>query len=150
MDNTQVMVYFSLYGGKFPIEQVTRTLGIKPTNTYQKGDPIVRDLNENVISTGNHYRLETAWELSTGYQESFDVDEQIEQIIGPLKNKASAINKLKEEYGLECGFSIVIKMENGYTPGFHLSTEQMEFANSIKADFDIDLYANPYDEDLDD
>lgn len=35
-------------------------------------------------------------------------------------------------------------MENGETPGLHLDNEQIEFANNIKAEFDIDLYANPY------
>lgn len=38
----------------------------------------------------------------------------------------------------------------GYTPAFHLDIPVIEFANSIKADFDIDLYANPYVEDTKD
>jgi hypothetical protein len=42
----------------------------------------------------------------------------------------------------------VIKIENGFTPGLHLDTEQIEFANSIKAELDIDLYANPYTSDF--
>jgi hypothetical protein len=41
-------------------------------------------------------------------------------------------------------------MENGYTPAFHLDNEQIEFANSIKSEFDIDLYANPYVDTFDD
>ena len=41
-------------------------------------------------------------------------------------------------------------MESGYTPGLHIDNEQIEFANSIKAEFDIDLYADPYDEKFDD
>lgn len=35
-------------------------------------------------------------------------------------------------------------MENGETPGLQLDNEQIEFANSIRAEFDIDLYVNPY------
>lgn len=145
MDKTQVMVYFSLYGDEFPIDYVTETLKIEPTKTYKKGDIIVKPFNPKVTSTKTRYRLETAWELSTGYQESFDVKEQMDQILGQLKNKAALINQLKKEYELECQFSIVIIMENGYTPGLHIDNEQIEFANSIKAEFDIDLYANPYD-----
>lgn len=37
-------------------------------------------------------------------------------------------------------------MNNGYTPGLYLDQSIIGFANSINADFDIDLYANPYDE----
>lgn len=150
LDKTQVMVYFSLYGDEFPIDYVTETLEIEPTETHKKGDTIVRPFNRKVTSTKTHYRLETAWELSTGYQESFDVKEQMDQIFGQLKSKSAKINQLKTEYELECHFSIVIIMENGYTPSLHLDNEQIEFANSIKAEFDIDLYTNPYKSNFDD
>lgn len=144
------MVSFSLYGDEFPIDYVTESMGIEPTNSYKKGDVIVRPHNPYVISTKIQFRKETAWELSTGYQESFDVKEQMDQILERLKNKAAIINQLKTKYDLECGFSIVIIMENGDTPGLHLDNEQIEFANSIKAEFDIDLYANPYNDAFDD
>lgn len=150
LDKTQVMVYFSLHGDEFPIDYVTETLEIEPTKIYKKGDIIVRPSNQKVASTKTHYRLETAWELSTGYQESFDVRDQMDQILGQLKNKAALINQLKSKYELECNFSIVIIMENGYTPGFHIDYEQIEFVNSIKAELDIDLYANPYDDNFGD
>jgi hypothetical protein len=42
------------------------------------------------------------------------------------------------------------KNGNGYTPAFHLNKEQIEFANFIKAEFDIDLYANLYVDTLED
>lgn len=146
MNKTQVKVYFSLYGDDFPIDNVTESLGIEPTNSYKKGDVILRKLNPNVVSAKVQFRNETVWELGTDYQESYDLKEQLDQVIRPLKNKAAIINQLKKNYKLECDFSIVIKLENGDTPAFHLDNEQIEFANSIKAEFDIDLYANPYDE----
>ena len=37
-------------------------------------------------------------------------------------------------------------MNNGFTPGLYLDQSIIAFANSINADFDIDLYANSYDE----
>jgi hypothetical protein len=70
----------------------------------------------------------------------------MDQILERLKNKADIINGLKNKYQLECDFSIVIIMENGDTPGLHIDNEQIAFANSIKADFDIDLYANLYND----
>lgn len=108
------------------------------------GDVIERPHKPNVISLKTHYRKETDWEISTDYQESSDVKEQLDQIIKLLKNKVTKINRLKADYDLECQFLIVIIMENGYTPAFHLDNEHIEFANSIKAEFDIDLYANPF------
>lgn len=145
LDKTQVMVDFSLFGDEFSIDDVTELLGVEPTNTYKKGDTIVRPHNPNVLSTRTHFRKETAWELSTGYQKSYDVNEQLDQVLKPLKNKAAIINQLKIKYELDCQISIVIVIENGLTPALHLNTEQIKFANSIDAEFDIDLYANPYD-----
>jgi len=144
LDKTQVMVEFSLYGDEFPIDYVTKKMEIEPTETYKKGDLIERPFNPKVISTKILHRIETVWSLSTGYQESYDVKEQMDQILEQLKSKSVTINHLKTENNLECVFSIVIIMENGATPGLHLDNQQIEFANSIKAEFDIDLYANPY------
>ena len=149
MNKTQVMVEFSLYGDDFPIDYVTKKMEIEPTETYKKGD-LIETFNPKVISIKTRYRIETVWSLSTGYQESYDVKEQIDQILGQLKSKSATINHLKTENNLECVFSIVIIMENGSTPGLHLDNQQIEFANSIKAEFDIDLYANPYVDDFDD
>jgi len=150
LNKTQVMVYFSLYGDDFPIDNVTELLGINPTDSYKKGDTIERKPNPNIISTKVHYRKETNWELGTDYQESYDVKEQLNQIIRPLKNKAALINQLKTDYNLECHFEIVIIIENGDAPSLHFDMEQIEFANSIKAEFDIDLYANPYVDPMED
>ncbi|AOH56659.1 hypothetical protein ABE28_020010 [Peribacillus muralis] len=148
MKKTQVMVYFSLFGDDFPIDEVTKSLGITPTLTYKKGDIIPRHNSLNSLQP--HYRKETAWDLSSGYQESYDVTEQMDQVFVPLKNQAAVINQLKENYHLQCKFFIVIKMENGHSPGLYLDNEQVDFASKVKAGFDIDLYANPYNDSFDD
>jgi hypothetical protein len=148
MDKTTVMAYFKIFGDDFPVNEVTQLLGIEPSESYNKGDVIVRPKNDNLINNTVKYRKKTAWVLSSGYQESYDVKEQLDEILEPLKNKSVIINQLNTKYKLECIFSIVIIMENGYTPGLHLDNEQIEFANSINAEFDIDLYANPYKNDV--
>ncbi|USK30834.1 DUF4279 domain-containing protein [Bacillus sp. CMF21] len=150
MDITKVKVYFSLFGDEFPIAYVTESLGVVPTDSYNKGDVIERSHKQNGISKKTIFRKETAWELGTDFQESYDVKEQMDQILEPLKNKTAIINQLKAKYKLECKLFIVINMENGETPGLYLDNEQIEFANSIKAEFDIDLYANSYKETFDD
>lgn len=149
IDKTKVMAYFSLFGEEFPVNEVTKLLSIEPTESYNKGDVIVRQKNDKIISTTVHYRKETAWVLSSGYQESYDVTEQLAQVLEPFKNKTAIINQLRKRYRLDCLFSIVIIMENGQTPALHLDKKQIEFANSIEAEFDIDLYANPYKSDFD-
>ncbi|MED3690008.1 DUF4279 domain-containing protein [Peribacillus butanolivorans] len=148
MKKTQVRVYFSLFGDEFPIDEVTDRLGIIPTLTYKKGELINR--SNDYTRDFPLYRKETVWDLDTSYQDSYDVKEQMDQILIPLKNKTVILNQLKVDYKLECKISIVIIMENGDTPGLYLDNEQIEFANSVKAEFDIDLYANPYEDDIND
>ncbi len=141
MEKTQVMVYFSLFADEFSLDAVTKQLDIVPTESYKKGDII-----KKISPTENHVRGYTRWKLSTGYQESLDVGDQLNLIINQIGGKASIINDLKRRFGLECRFTIVIIMNNGYTPGLYLDESLIAFVNSINADFDIDLYANPYDE----
>jgi hypothetical protein len=125
VNKTQVKVYFSLYGDDFPIDFVSESFGIKPTNSYKKDDAIVGKHKPKVVSTKTRFRKETAWELGTDYQESYDVKEKMDQIIRPLINKATIINELKTKYKLECDFSIVIIMENGDTPSLHLDKNKL-------------------------
>ncbi|WP_396021031.1 DUF4279 domain-containing protein [Cytobacillus firmus] len=137
------MVYFSLFGDEFPIGDITDKLGIIPTETYNKGDLIPN-------SSSICYRKETSWDLSTGYQTSLDVNDQLLQIVNKLQNKTSIINEIKEVYFLECKFLIVVKIEEGNSPALYLDKNIVKFASKIEAEFDIDLYANPYEEDLND
>lgn len=138
MERTTVRVYFSLFGDEFPIPNVTEKLGIIPTETYKKGD-LIPNRSPLIL------RKETSWTIDTGYQVSLDVSNQLQQIINQLKNKVSIINEIKKTYSLKCKFFIILQIENGDTPGLYLDNKQIEFANSIKAEFDIDLYVNPYE-----
>lgn len=143
MDKTQIMVYFSLYGDEFPLDDVTEKIEVTPTKTYKKGDLIP---NRSTAC----YRKETSWDLGTGYQVSLDVNNQLQQIINKLQNKASIINEIKEAYSVECKFFIVVKIEQGNTPALYLVKDIIKFAASIEAEFDVDLYANPYENEFGD
>ncbi|MFD1738714.1 DUF4279 domain-containing protein [Bacillus salitolerans] len=139
VDRTKVRVYFSLFGDTFPLDYVTEKLGITPSHTYRKGDVI-----PNRSTT--LFRKETSWDLDTGYQESLDVNEQLQQIITQLRNKVSIISEIKKIYSVECKFFIVVEIEEGNTPGLYLDRDIINFASNIEAEFVIDLYANPYKE----
>ncbi|WP_082614966.1 DUF4279 domain-containing protein [Paenibacillus sp. Soil787] len=58
--------------------------------------PDVRSSRARICINGG--RKETAWELSSDYQESCDVKVQLDQILEPLKNKATIINHLKSKF----------------------------------------------------
>ncbi|MGE7602669.1 DUF4279 domain-containing protein [Peribacillus sp. NPDC097675] len=106
MDKTRVKAYFSAYGEDFPLEIVTEVLGIKPTKTFNKGDIIN---HSNLASTTSKRRKQTDWILSTGYQESYDINDQLNPILKSLEGKTEELNQLKKNYHVE--FSSIIQAE---------------------------------------
>ncbi|MEK4053024.1 DUF4279 domain-containing protein [Paenibacillus sp. FSL F4-0087] len=138
-DKTEVMAYFSLFGDEFDPNYVTSILKIEPTNTAYKGD----------IINKRHRIKETSWTLGTEYEESLDVNHQLTKIVDLLKNKVKEINSIRIEHRLFTKFFIVIRIEEGKTPALYFDSDFIEFVNMIHAEIDVDLYTNPYDEELD-
>lgn len=140
MEKTNVKVYFSVKADDFSIEDFTNELGIKPTRAYRKGEEVKRPSNPNVTSKGTHYRLHTSWELGTDYEESLDINEQLNSVLSQLEDKAEELNRLKRKYDLAYRFVIVIQIENNEKPAMYLDRRFIHFADSIGAEVDFDLY----------
>ncbi|MFC3343425.1 DUF4279 domain-containing protein [Paenibacillus abyssi] len=134
------MAYFSIFGDDFPLDKVTQILNIEPTRSYKKGEVIVRPKNDNVIITTTIYRKETDWELSTGYQESTDINDQLYLLLDTLENKVSELIRIKDEYKVSFTFMIVINIENNETPAMCLEQRFISFVHTINAGVDFDLY----------
>ncbi len=114
------MAYFSATGDVFPVEAITNALSIEPTRTYKKGDVVARRDNPNLVSTKTLYRKETNWTLSTGYQESYDINNQLHVILQSLEGKTEQLKHLKKKYSLEFLFMVVIQVENNESPTIYL------------------------------
>ncbi|ETT51586.1 hypothetical protein C170_14375 [Paenibacillus sp. FSL H7-689] len=65
-----------------------------------------------------------------------------------LRNKVKEINSIRIEHQLRIKFFIVIRIEEGKTPALYFDSDFIEFVNMIHAEIDVDLYANPYNEEL--
>ncbi|MCT4777776.1 MULTISPECIES: DUF4279 domain-containing protein [Exiguobacterium] len=136
---TEVLVYFQLLADDFSIEDVSHRLGLTPTETFERGD------KSTYSSRPREY---TSWSLGTGYQPSFDVNDQLQHIIAQLRGKETILDDIYNAYDdIRAKFTIVIVMENGQTPSLVFDLKTIQFVDRIRAEFDIDLYANPYEED---
>lgn len=137
---TKVLVYFQLLADDFLIEDVTHRLGLTPTETFKRGEK----------GYSSRLREYTSWSLGTGYQSSVDVNDQLQPIIAQLRGKETILDDIYDTYDdMQARFIIVIVMEEGQTPALVFDLETIQFAHRIRAEFDIDLYANPYEEDPD-
>lgn len=134
------MAYFSAFGDEFPLEIVTDVLGIEPTETYKKGDIIESSSNPNLVSTKIRRRKETDWTLSTGYQESYDINNQLNPILKSLEGKTEELKQLKKKFGLEFLFMIVIEVEKDEKPAMYLQKNIIDFSSIIQAEIQFDLY----------
>lgn len=130
MDKTNVKVEFSIFGDEINPEVITSTLKIKPTRQWLKGDHIRNDL----------FRKESCWEISTEYEESYDINDQLDKIIDRISDKESEIHSLLKTYNAECKFEIVIQIENNEKPAMYITRERITFLNDIRASIDFDLY----------
>ncbi|MED0875554.1 DUF4279 domain-containing protein [Bacillus mobilis] len=134
------MAYFSVTGDVFPVEAITDALSIEPTRTYKKGDVVARHDNPNLVSTKIIYRKETDWTLSTGYQESYDINNQLHVILKSLEGKTEQLKQLKEKYDLQFLFMVVIQVENNESPAMYLQKDIIDLASFIQAEIHFDLY----------
>ncbi|MGF9769245.1 DUF4279 domain-containing protein [Bacillus albus] len=134
------MAYFSATGDIFPVEAITDALSIEPTRTYKKGDVVAKRDNPNLVSTKPLYREETAWTLSTGYQQSYNINNQLHVILKSLDGKTEQLKHLKKKYSLEFLFMIVIQVKNNESPAMYLQKNIIDFASSIQAEIHFDLY----------
>lgn len=138
MDVTRVMAYFSIFGDEFPLEEITGELAIEPTDTHNKGDII--EPAKGVVSTRVKQRLETDWTLSTGYQDSYDINDQLKPLLSKLEGKQNALTHLKNKYNIEYLFMVVIEIENNRTPATYLEKDVIDFAAAVGAEIHFDMY----------
>ena len=113
------MAYFNVTGDIFPVEAITEALSIEPTKTYKK-EMLLKDVIIQILYPQNLYRKETDWTLSTGYQQSYDINNQLYVILKSLEGKTEQLKHLKKKYGLEFLFMIVIQVENNESPAMYL------------------------------
>lgn len=131
MKNTNIMAEFRIIGDEFDPNTITNKLSLKPNCYWVKGDK---------IENRDKYRSYSCWAISTGYEESLDVNIQLARIIEILKAKMSDLIELKSLYNLDYRLDVVINIENNEKPAIYLNSDVIEFAYKISAEFDFDLY----------
>ena len=55
----------------------------------------------------------------------------------PTKKK-NMLKQLKDQYKLECLFSVVVKIENNEKPSMYFERDFIEFVNELEAEIDIE------------
>ena len=141
-DKSKSKVYFFL-NGDFNVTDITAIIGLEPTCSFNKGD--INRIFVKKDGSPSCYEF-SQWCYGTEYEYTRDIDEQCDRIVSQLNKKQDEIVSVTSKYNCYVGFEIVSVIEKGLTPGLGLNQKIMNFCTSVKANIDIDIYANPYDE----
>lgn len=131
MEKTTVLAMFKIFADQFPVDEISNVLEIESTDYVLKGQK-------------GKYTLakETIWYISTRLSESLDINEHLREIICLLQTKEHQLLDLRNKYQLNYMFSIVVNIKENIAPSMYLEHNVIDFAHSIRAEFDFDVYVS--------
>jgi len=123
-------VYFCLFGDNFEPDEVTKIIGLSPTRTRKKANPIPKC---------------SSWEYSTGKieDEVVDVFEMSSSLVAILAPYIDNILEAKKEYDLQAVLEVVLTItvdESKSTPAIGFESDVIKFLYKVGATIDIDTY----------
>ncbi|WP_346859451.1 DUF4279 domain-containing protein [uncultured Draconibacterium sp.] len=134
METGNSYVYFALKGDSFDTDEVTNRLGIKPTDSWRKGD-------KGFYKSAVEFAM---WRLSTDKgKEYIQIDNLVDEIVSQLYDKIEIINDLKKQFNLDSVLEIVLYIdtnEDNSTPALGHDLKTIEFLYKTSTTTDIDIY----------
>lgn len=127
-------VYFALTGDNFDPQIVTESIGVTPSEKWNKGDK------------GNYKPIldYSCWKLSADKRkEDQTVDSLVDEVIRQLFDKIEMINELKNQFNLSSVLEIVLYIdtnEEQSTPALEHNLKTIEFLHRTQTKTDIDMY----------
>jgi len=131
MDSTLVNAQFILVGRNFNPNFISDCLSLEANEFGIEGED---------TQFPNLVHKESFWQIQTGYQESYDVNEQLNQLVYRIEPVKSQLRLLITDLNLRAEFSIVIKIENGEKPAIYLTKSMIGLLYEIPAEIDFDIY----------
>jgi hypothetical protein len=134
MESSNSYVYFVLSGEDFDPNEVSKLIGIRPTESLRKGD-------KGKYKPVMHYSY---WKLSTEEgKEYIDLYKLIEEITSILYEKIDAITEIKKQFNLRSILQIVMDIDVNQkqsTPALGFKLKTIEFIYKTQTEIDIDIY----------
>lgn len=128
--NISVEFYIFTYENTFEPNEITKLLGIIPTESY---------IQKNKIDDIGPVK-ETSWNLIMNYEESNDINIQLDKLVQLLKPKKELLREIKQKYSAHIQFMIVIEVKNDEWPGMYLQNDFIKFVADIGGEIQFDPY----------
>jgi hypothetical protein len=119
-------------------DEITHTLGIKPSKIYIKGEKTSPKLS--ILAKEN------GWRMSSGMDKHSSFEEHLDAILNIIEPKINLFKPFCDKYYCEFACAIYIRYNNEESiPWLHLNDRYNNLIKSLKIEFDLDLYCLPND-----
>lgn len=136
-----IRVSLLIRGGEDPAE-ITRILNIEPDESHRKGEaiPVPPDA-KYVVKKTRKYSV-SAWMLNASLDHySYDVQDYADDVlrrVHHVRNRIAQLDRRRYNVTLDVALDL---LTDASTPALGLSQDAMELLVSLKASFDVDMYA---------
>ncbi len=125
----EIMAEFIITGINVTPDEITKAIGITPTETWKLGD-----LSEKTTLRKKH----NGWRISTGYHQDFDLEKYIKQLFEILLPKSEIITTFCRENELDCELSCAAYVIDE-TPSTNFSKKIISDLAKLNASLDFDI-----------
>ncbi|VTR43297.1 Uncharacterised protein [Sphingobacterium thalpophilum] len=117
---------------------ITNDLGLSPSKIFVKGERISPKISK--------IRKRNAWIYGPSYGNTEDFETQLNKLLDVLEPRIPILKEYSKKY--PCDFSLAYFCSAlGYKPPLiHLGKRYHDFIREVDAEFDLDLYYSPLDE----
>lgn len=138
--STQIKLILIIFGDMLSPDEITNLIEIHPTNFWIKGDPI--PIQKGLLRKDNKVpsRQESAWEFSTGFTKTLDIEFLLDQFEKVFENKIFILKDYIKERKLEISLNIIVEIADTEIPGIHFNKRIIKLCENLGAEIDIDLY----------
>lgn len=117
--------YFCL-GGAFDPDEITRKVGVPPSETARPGDAIGR---------GHHKRQNSLWMLRSRLQSSGDLDQHVRDVLDQLDSSGEAFAEVSRE---RRGIMVIVGFSRDYAPAISLEQETVRRLSQYALRLDVE------------
>jgi hypothetical protein len=127
----RVGLYFRFYGENFDPDEVTRRLGIEPTNSFRPGDPLTK--------SGHGERRSPGWIMHVG-RSTFEIDDVLPEFRQRLDVSPHTVRKLCSDLNLNLVIICGVGLGGAEAaPGLYFPTEFLKWVTEMGADLNVDI-----------
>jgi hypothetical protein len=128
---SKIYAYFLLCYFECDPEEITKIVGVSPTDVWRIGDKIT---NRSTLK-----RKENGWRLKSNLEQTSDLDAHIKNVLERLKPGWGKLRELGLQYYAE--ISCVIYCYDPQSPVIHFDKEIIKAAIELNAEIDVDYYS---------